>query len=188
MKILVEVSGRHVHLSRKDIDILFGEGYQLKVLKELSQPGQFAAEERVNLIHGDKRMDNVRVLGPERDKTQVELSLTDTIRLKIGAPIKQSGDIEESPGLEIEGPKGAVKLEQGVIISQRHLHASPSEAKELGIKDGELLRVNVEGERGLVFEKIVARVNIDFKLALHLDTDEGNAAGIKGVAEGEIIK
>ena len=188
MNILIEVSGRHVHLSREAVDKLFGECYQLKVLKNLSQPDQFAAEERVNLIHGDKRIDNVRILGPERDKTQVELSLTDAIKLKVDAPIKQSGDIEESPGLEIEGPKGAIKLEQGVIISHRHLHASSSEAKELEIQDGEIVKIHVEGKRGIIFENIIVRVNPNFKLALHIDTDEGNAAGIKSIAEGEIIK
>ena len=130
-KIPVEVSNRHIHLSKKDIDALFGKDYRLKIARELSQPGQFAAQEKVHLVSGDKRIENVRVLGPEREETQVELLKTDAMHLDIEAPVRISGDIEETPGITVEGPEGVLNLDKGVIIAQRHFHVSKEESKKL---------------------------------------------------------
>ena len=186
-KILVEVSNRHIHLSRKDVGSLFGIGYQLKEIKQLSQPGIFAAEEIVTLINGDKKLGRVRVIGPEREQTQIELSRTDANQLKLAVPLKESGDLETTPGIEVEGPQGKIVLENGVILAKRHLHASKEEAQELNLKDGELISIKIPGERGLVFNQIGVRVNPNYKLAVHLDRDEGNAAGIDKEIYGEII-
>jgi len=185
--ILVEVSIRHVHLSREDIDLLFGKGYELTIFKQLSQPGQFAAREKVTLENNGRKIERVRVLGPERKETQVELSRTDAIYLKIDAPLRESGNLNETPGIKIEGPKGCVKLKRGVIVAQRHLHASEEEAKELGIKNGQLISIKVHGKKGTIFNNVLVRVGPKYKLAVHLDTDEGNAACIKGKTYAEII-
>ncbi len=186
-KIPVEVSNRHIHLSRKDIDALFGEDYQLKIARELSQPGQFAAEERVHLMNGDKRIENVRVLGPERGETQVELTKTDAMHLGIDVPLRDSGDIEETPGICVEGSKGNVSLNKGVIIAKKHLHASEEEAKELGIKDRDIINVKITGGNPLIFENILVRVHPNYRLAVHIDRDDGDSANISRVNFGEII-
>lgn len=186
--ILIEVSNKHVHLCRKDIDLLFGKGYKLNILKQLSQPGQFAAEEKVNLISKDRKISNVRILGPERKETQVELSRTDAIYLKVDAPLRESGNLYNTPGIKIEGSKGCIDLKKGVIVAQRHLHASEEEAKELGIKDGQLVSIKIYGKKGGIFNNVLVRVNPKYRLAVHLDTDEGNAACIKEKVYGELIK
>jgi putative phosphotransacetylase len=185
--ILAEVSNRHVHLCRRDVDALFGKGYKLNVLKQLSQPGQFAAKEKITLVNGDRKIKDVRVLGPERKETQVELSRTDAIHFKIDAPLKESGNLNNTPGINIEGPKGCVELKKGVIVAQRHLHASEQEAKEIGIEDGQKISVKIKGKKGVIFDSVLVRVHPKYKLAVHLDTDEGNAACIKGNAYGELI-
>ena len=186
--ILVEISNKHVHLSRKDIDALFGKGYKLSVLKPLSQPGQFAAKETVTLLNGDRKIENVRILGPERKESQVELSRTDAIHLKIDAPLRESGKIDGTPGIKIEGQKRCIELKKGVIVAQRHLHASEKEAEELGIKDNQLVSIKISGEKGGIFDNVLVRVNPNYRLAVHLDTDEGNAACIKGKVYGRLIK
>jgi len=177
-KIPVEVSGRHVHLSRKDADTLFGKGYTFKKSKELSQPGQFAAEETVSIINGDRKIENVRILGPEREQTQVELSLTDVKNLRI----KEM----DSSKIKISGPNGSVGIR--ITLAHRHLHASPEDAKKLRLKNNQLISIKIPGKRGVIFSNVLVRISKDYKLAFHIDTDEGNAAGIEGNIYGEIIR
>jgi putative phosphotransacetylase len=186
-KVLIEVSAKHVHASRKDIDKLFGKGYKLKPVHELTQHGQFAAEEKVTLVNGEHMIENVRILGPERGETQVELALTDAVHLKMDVPFVESGHLEGTPGITINGPKGTVELKRGVIIPLRHLHCSDKEAEKLGLKDQDIVSVRIPGERTLVFENVIVRVNPKFSLSVHLDTDEGNAAGIKEKTYGELL-
>jgi propanediol utilization protein len=177
MDILVEISNRHVHLTKEHIKTLFGDEEFQKV-KHLSQPGQFATQHRVNIIHNDKRIENIRVLGPERAQTQVEISKTDSRHLKINTPIRESGDLDNTPGIIIEGPKGQIQLNSGLIIARRHLHASEEQAKILNIKDKQIINLRVDGERGMTFHDVLVRVNNNYNLAFHIDTDEGNAAHI----------
>lgn len=175
----VGVSARHIHLSQEHIEILFGSGYELKSLKPLSQPGQFAAEETVAVSGPKGKFDKVRILGPARKASQIEISKTDSFQLGIDAPVRESGNIEGTPGITVKGPAGEVVLERGVIIAARHIHFHTKEAAEWGIKDKQLLRVRVGGSRPLVFEDVIARISDQFALDMHIDTDEANAAGIK---------
>lgn len=179
IKVPVGVSNRHVHLSQEDLETLFGEGATLTVKKELSQPGQFAAEETVNLIGPKRSIPNVRILGPVRPQTQVEISLTDSFTLGVTAPVRDSGNLENTPGIIIEGPKGRIEIKEGVIIAQRHLHLHDTEAAELGLKDQDYIQVKADGIRGLIFDQVLVRVSPKFKKDLHLDIDEANAAGLK---------
>ena len=186
-KILVEVSARHCHLSREHLDILFGKGYELTVKKELSQPGQFAAEEKVTVV-GAKSELKVSILGPVRKDSQVEISLTDARSIGITAPIRESGDIAGTAGCTIVGPKGQVELEQGVIIAKRHIHITPKDALKYGLKDKEIVAVKIStDQRSTILDDVVIRVRDDFSSAMHIDTDEGNAAGISGVQYGIIL-
>ncbi len=186
-KIPVEVSARHIHLGQKDMEILFGRGHQLKKIKQLSQPAEFACEELLTLQINGKEIKNVRVIGPLRDATQVEISITDAFYFSVNPPVRLSGDIEGSPGAVLAGPEGQVNLAEGVVIAQRHLHCSLEEAKRLGLKNGDKVSIKVDSERPVVFENIAVRAKDSYSLALHLDTDEGNAAGIKKQGEGLII-
>lgn len=187
-KILVEVSARHCHLSREHLDILFGEGYELTPKKELSQPGQFAAEERVKVVGPKRELPRVSILGPARKSTQVELSMTDARSIGINAPIRESGDIEGSASCTLVGPKGEVELKEGVIVAKRHIHITPEDAKEFGIKDKEIVQVKVDTEsRSSILGDVVVRVRDDFESAMHIDTDEGNAVGITGEQYGIIL-
>lgn len=178
-KVPVGISNRHVHLSEKDLELLFGTGYQLNMKKDLSQPGQFAAEETVTLIGPKGSLPRVRVLGPIRSQTQVEVTISDCFLLGVKAPVRDSGDLAGTPGITIEGPAGKIDLSQGLIVAQRHLHLQPSEAEKLGLKDKQYIKVQTEGERSVIFEKVLVRVRSDFLMDLHLDTDEANAAGLK---------
>jgi putative phosphotransacetylase len=187
-KIKIEVSARHIHLKREDFEKLFGEGAELTVVKELSQPGMFAANETVKIKNDFFEIDKVRVVGPLRPYTQIELSKTEARNFKIDPPIRRSGDIKNTPGMTIIGPKGQVEIEDGVIIAKRHIHMTPKDAEEISVKDGDLLKVQTVGDRGLIFENVVARVDEIYSWAMHIDTDEGNAAGIDKCGEGEIIK
>ena len=187
-KILVEVSHRHIHLSKEDLNSLFGENYQLNKLKSLSQSGEFAAEETITLSNEDRKLERVRVIGPVRNQTQIELSRNDANQLKIKVPLKESGDLKNTPGIEIIGPKGKTKLKQGVIIAKRHLHANPQEANQLNLKEVDKIKIKIPGERSLIFEEIIVRINPKYALAIHLDRDEGNAAGIETKTHGEIIE
>ncbi|WP_407867710.1 phosphate propanoyltransferase [Paenibacillus sp. P36] len=183
----VGVSARHIHLSEAHIAILFGEGYELKVFKDLSQPGQFAAQETVSIVGPKSRMDKVRILGPARPFTQIEISRTDAFSLGVNPPVRESGHIDQTPGLKVIGPAGEVELDQGVIVAARHIHFHTSDADQWGIQDKQLLRVRVNGERPLIFENVIARVSEQFALDMHIDTDEGNAAGVKTGDIAEIL-
>ncbi len=180
-----EISSRHLHVSRSDLDILFGTGYQLKKLRDLSQPNQFASEETVRLIGPKRIIERVRILGPCRSKTQVEISKTDTFHLGINTVVRISGDIADTPGILIIGPRGFVNLTCGVIISKRHLHIEGDLAALWGLKANDLVKIRVTGDRPLIFEDVVVRCGSAHKLALHFDTDEGNAANLKS---GELVE
>jgi propanediol utilization protein len=178
MKVPIEVSARHVHLSKDHADILFGPDHKFKILKELSQPGQFAYEETVKLVGPKGEIDEVRYLGPFREQTQVEVSETGARKLGLDPPLRRSGDLSGSAGIKIVGPKGEVNLDEGVIIALRHIHIDPETAKKLGLKNGDKVKVDVDGIRDLVFENVIVRVSPNFRLAMHVDTDEANAAGL----------
>ena len=184
--ILVEVSARHIHLSRADMDVLFGEGSELHPIKDLSQPGQYASEEKVTL-KGPKGTAGVRVLGPLRKETQVELSLTDARSLGVKAQVRESGDLEGTTGgLTIVGPKG--EIDRGVIAAKRHIHMTPADAEEFGVANGDVVAVKIQTNgRSVVFGDTVVRVSEKFSLAMHIDTDEANAAAIAGEAQGELV-
>lgn len=183
----VGVSARHIHLSPAHIDILFGQGYELTMFKDLSQPGQYAAQETVTIVGSKGKIEKVRILGPARSNTQIEVSRTDAFSLGINPPVRESGHIEHTPGLRVIGPKGEIDLEQGVIVAARHIHFHTSDAEKWGIQDKQLLRVKVNGERPLIFENVIARVSDNYALDMHIDTDEGNAAGVKTGDLAELI-
>lgn len=172
----VGISNRHLHVSKKDLSCLFGADYELKPLKDLSQTGQYAAEETVTLVTKKSCIQNVRILGPVRPETQVEIARTDAFQLGLKPPVRDSGSIEGSEGVVIVGPKGAVTLEKGVILAYRHIHMSEEDAKVFGLKDKEMVKVKTVGDRSLTFENVLVRVRHDFVLELHIDTDEANAA------------
>lgn len=186
-KILVEVSARHVHLSEKDFEKLFGKNEKLVPVKKLSQPGEFASEKMLTLINGSRKIENARILGPFRKSSQAEISITDAYNLRLNPlpKLKVSGDLANTTKILVRGPKSSIKVP--CIIAKRHIHCSPKEAKKLGIRNNQKLSVKVTGERAVIFNEIVARVSEDYRLSLHLDTDEGNAAGISGKTFGEII-
>jgi len=186
-KILIEVSARHIHLSRKDLEVLFGRGYKLKELKTLSTTNQFAAKETLDIKVGSKKISKVRIVGPFRKKTQVELSITDAINLGINPPIRKSGDLKGTPGVTLVSPKRKIKLKSGVIIAWRHIHCNPKEAKALNFKEGKLVSIEIRGKRFLIFHNVKVRIDKNFRLCVHLDTDEGNTAGITKKGKGIII-
>lgn len=185
----VEVSARHMHISAPDMKKLFGSDHNLTKYKDLSQEGEFAAKEVVNAIGPSGRvLENIRVLGPVRERTQIELSRTDTFFLGIEAPLKLSGDLEGSASIILRGPMGEVKMSGGVIVAKKHIHASPKEAKTLGIADGDLVEVEIESDqRPVIFKKVPVRVRDKFHLALHLDTDEGNACWAEKGTKAKIL-
>ncbi|MFH1255095.1 MAG: phosphate propanoyltransferase [bacterium] len=188
MKVPIEISACHAHLSKMDLEILFGKGFELSKFKNLSQIGQFAAEQTVALEGPRGRLEGVRILGPCREKTQVEISETDARHLGLNPPVRNSGNLDGTPGIKIIGPLGSVVLRQGVILALRHIHIDPASARDFGVKDGDRIKVDVSGIRDLLFENVLVRVNPDFKLSMHIDTDEANAAGIDNDNhEGEII-
>jgi acetate kinase len=174
----VEISAHHVHLSQADVEKLFGPGHQLTPEHELSQPGQFACAEKVHLVGPKGRIANVRVLGPTRKETQVEIAMTEQFKLGVQPPIRQSGDLAGTPGLTLEGPHGSTFIERGVICAQRHIHLTPEDAQRFHVRDNYIVRVRIEGERQLIFGDVIIRVNPGFRLAMHIDTDEGNAGNI----------
>jgi len=175
--IVVGVSNRHVHLSKEDLEVLFGKGYQLTPVKDLRQPGQFAAKETVTIVGPKGAIENVRVLGPIRKETQVEISRTDAFKLGLNPPVRDSGDLDGTPGIVIVGPAGVVVKNKGVILAKRHIHMHPKDAQHYGVKDKDIVKVIVEkGERRLIFDDVLVRVREDFALEFHVDTDEANAA------------
>lgn len=187
-QVLVETSARHVHLTAEHIEILFGKGHELTHKKDLSQPGQFACEERVTVVGAKKELAGVSILGPARKATQVELSLTDARSIGVTAPIRESGDIEGSGACKLVGPCGEVEISQGVIAAKRHIHTTPEIAKEWGVEDKQVVSVKVESDgRSLVFGDVVVRVSEKFAPAMHIDTDESNAANAFKNDGGEII-
>ena len=186
-KILVETSARHIHLTKEHIEVLFGAGHQLTVKKMLSQPGQFACEEKVT-VKGEKGELKMSVLGPERKATQVEVSLTDARTLGVKTPVRESGDIAGSGACTLVGPCGTVEISEGVIAAKRHIHLTPETAAELGLSDKQIVSVKLDTERSLVFGDVVVRVSDKFAPAMHIDTDESNAACAFGEVYGEIIK
>jgi len=186
-KIPIEVSAHHVHLARDEIDVLFGKGNQLTPKAELSQPGQYACEETVSLVGPKGRVDRVRVLGPERPETQVEISMTEEYKLGIKAPIRASSSLKGTPGITLEGLKGKCQIPQGVICALRHIHMSPEYALSFGLKDKDVVSIQVEGERKLIFGDVLVRIHPDFNLSMHIDTDEANAAGIQTGMEGILL-
>lgn len=177
--IIVNVSNRHIHLTQNDLEVLFGKDYKLTKVKDLRQPGEFAAKEKVTIKDKKVEITDVRVVGPLRKFTQVEISKTDAIHLGVDAPLRVSGDIKGSAPITVIGPQGKLELKEGCIIAKRHIHFSIKDAEEFKVKDGEILKVKTEGERGLIFDNVVARVREDMILEFHIDTDEANAAGIK---------
>jgi putative phosphotransacetylase len=185
-KIPVEVSARHIHLSQKDLEALFGLGYQLKKARQLTQPSDFASEETLDIRAGEKIIPSLRVIGPVREKTQIEVSLTDMIFLNVKPIIRLSGDLKGTPGIALIGPKGKVELKEGLIVVQRHIHCSANEAKKIGLKK-RAVSVLIKGEREITFHNVAIRIGDNYKLCLHLDTDEGNAAGINKIGEGYLI-
>lgn len=186
--VLVETSARHVHLTEEHIKILFGEGATLTVKKPLSQPGQFACEERVTLVGPKKSIPNVIILGPARSATQVEVSLTDARTLGVDAPVRESGDIAGSGACKIVGPCGEVEISEGVIAAKRHIHLTPADAEAFGVEDKQIVSVKISSaDRSTIFGDVVVRVSPKFAAAMHIDTDESNAAGCVPGMMGEVI-
>ncbi len=187
---MVETSARHVHVTQETLEVLFGKGYQLTVKKELSQPGQFASNEKVTVIGPKKELANVSVLGPCRKANQVELSATDARSIGIDAPIRESGDIKGSGKCTLVGPAGSVELEEGVIVAKRHIHMQSSDAAAFGVKNGDIVSVLIENGNGrkTVFGDTVIRVSDSFRLAMHIDTDESNAAACAKGQMGSIVR
>ena len=185
----VGVSNRHIHLTREHVDILFGKGYELTKIKDLSQPGQFACKEQLTIVGPSMRpIEGVRVLGPERKASQVEISRTDSFTLKVKPPVRESGDIKGSAPVTIIGPKGIVSLSEGCIIANRHIHMSLEEAARYNVVDGEYVDVLLCGERKSMFYDVQIRAHKDFRLEMHIDTDDANAAGVGNGAKVKLIK
>lgn len=186
--VLVEISARHLHVTEQDLETLFGKGHKLTPRKDLSQPGQFVSEERVTIVGPKREIANVSILGPCRKATQVELSLTDARNIGVVAPVRESGDIAGSAACKIVGPCGEVEISEGVIAAKRHIHMTPADAEKYGIVDKQVVSVKLDTDgRALIFGDVVARVSENFSLAMHLDTDEANAAGVPGSCTGIIL-
>ena len=188
-QILIETSARHVHLTKEHIEKLFGKGHELTVKKELSQPGQYACEERVTIVGKKRELAGVSVLGPARNATQVELSLTDARSIGVDAPVRESGDIAGSGACKIVGPAGEVEISEGVIAAKRHIHLTPEAADEMGLSDKQIVSVKIDSDgRSAILGDVVVRVSEKFAPAMHIDTDESNAAAAFPGLMGEIIK
>ncbi len=188
MNFIVETSARHVHVSQEDLETLFGKGYELTRKKDLSQPGQYACNEKVTIVGSKKEM-AASILGPVRPASQVEISLTDARSIGVDAPVRESGDVAGSGACKLVGPCGEVELKEGVIAAKRHIHATPEDAEKLGVKDKDVVSVKIDTDgRSLVFGDVVVRASPKFALAMHIDTDESNAAGCGREVYGEIVK
>ncbi|RXM57335.1 ethanolamine utilization phosphate acetyltransferase EutD [Clostridium tetani] len=186
--ILIEASGKHVHLSKEHVEKLFGEGYELTKKRDLSQPGQYLCEEKVMLIGPKGVMQNVSVLGPTRGNTQVEVSKSDAVSLGINAPIRMSGDIKGTSPIILASKTSVVRLEEGAIVAKRHIHMTPEDALKYGVTDKEKVQVKVKGERSLIFDEVIVRVSDKFNTVVHIDYDEANACGFVKNTRGEILK
>ncbi|MDR2615192.1 MAG: phosphate propanoyltransferase [Oscillospiraceae bacterium] len=179
MKVIIEGSGKHCHVTRETLDTLYGKGFELEVKKMLSQPGQFATPHKVT-VTGPKGKTELTIIGPCRKRDQVELSFTDARALGFNPPVRESGVVDGSPGCTLTGPKGEVEISEGVIIAKRHLHLTPEDAEKFGLRDKQIVKVRVEGERALIFDEVVARVSPDYATYMHVDYDEINAAALFG--------
>lgn len=188
MEIPVGVSNRHLHLSQADLDTLFGEGYQMTVMKELSQPGQYACKETVTLCGPNGAIEKVRVLGPVRGKTQVEILSGDCFKLGIKSPLRMSGVLQGTPGITLVGPKGSVQLQEGLIVAQRHIHMTPADAKRFEVQDGQLVSIQVNGPRGGIYQQVAIRATEASALECHIDTEEANAMNVNGSTKIKILK
>ncbi|MGL4607227.1 MAG: phosphate propanoyltransferase [Eubacteriaceae bacterium] len=186
-KVPIGLSNKHIHVSQADLEVLFGKGYQLTPMKDLSQPGQYACEEKVDIVGPKGTMKGIRILGPVRPETQLEISVGDGFTLGIPAPLRNSGDIQGTPGVKLVGPAGEVEVPEGVIVAARHIHMSTEEGEALGLKDKDVVSVKLDGPRGLTFDNVLVRVHPNFKLDMHLDVEEGNAAGAKNGQVATII-
>ena len=188
-EIPVGISNRHIHLSREHVEILFGKGYELTKCKDLSQPGQYACKETLTIVGPSMRaIEGVRVLGPERKSSQVEISRTDSFTLKVKPPVRESGKIQGSAPITIIGPKGVVTLQEGCIIANRHIHMSEADGVRFGVKDGDYVDVEMNGERRTLFYDVQIRVHKDFRLEMHIDTDDANAAGVANGFKAKLLK
>jgi len=186
-KVLIEISARHIHLCLKDLEVLFGKNYKLKKLKKLSQADDFAAQEKIDIKFGKHILKGIRVVGPVRKETQIEISLTDAFNLEVKPVLRLSGNLKETPGATLIKGRKKIRIKQGVIIAQRHLHCNPQEAKLLNIKNKSFISIKSGGKRGVTFHNVKVRVKQGYNLSLHLDTDEGNSAGIIKKGKGTII-
>lgn len=187
--ILVETSARHIHVSQEDLEVLCGKGAKLEVRAPLSQPGQFVSTTRLTIVGPKSSLERVSILGPTRKRSQVEISLTDARTIGVTAPVRESGDIDGTPGIKLIGSAGELVIKEGLIIAKRHIHMHPNDAKEFGVKNGEIVGVKIKSPtRSLILNDTVIRVREDFCLAMHIDTDEANAAGLNGNCEGELVK
>lgn len=184
--VIIEGSGKHCHVCRDTLDKLFGKGFELEVKKMLSQPGQFATPQRVTVV-GPKGETTLSIIGPCRSADQIELSLTDARAIGLDCPIRESGVLAGSPGCTLKGPAGEVTIAEGVVIAKRHIHLTPEDAEKFGLKDKQIVQVKVQGERALIFDEVVARVNPEYATYMHIDYDEMNAAGLSGNPVGEIL-
>lgn len=175
----IAMSNKHIHLGKEDLEILFGEGYELTKFKDLSQPGQFASEEKIDIVGPKNTIKGVRILGPVRPCTQLEISVSDAFTLGVKPVIRNSGDIDETPGVKLVGPKGEVEISKGAIVAARHIHMHTSDAEKFGVKDNDVVKVKIEGPRGLTFDNVLVRVSDKYALEMHVDMEEGNACGIR---------
>jgi putative phosphotransacetylase len=186
-EVLVHVSNRHIHVSQDHVEALFGPNYQLKPFKDLMQPGQFAAYETVKINGPKGEIDRVRVLGPERGETQLEISGTDQFILGIKVPVRESGRLEGTPGIQISGPAGEITIDRGVVRALRHIHMQPSEADSMGIRNGEKISVRLVGDRSTICEGVLIRATETSALEMHIDTDEANSAGLPADSMGQML-
>lgn len=184
----IALSNRHIHLGKEDLEILFGEGYELTKMKDLSQPGQYACDEKVDVVGPKNTLKGVRILGPVRANTQIELSVLDAFTLGVTPIIRNSGDIAGTPGAKIIGPKGEVEINEGVIVAARHIHMHTRDAEEFGVVDKQMVKIKTNGPRGLVFDNVLVRANDNFALEMHVDIEEGNSSGSKNGDLVELIK
>jgi len=184
----IEISARHCHLSKEDFEKLFGVSKELTKLRQLSQPSEFSCQETLDIQFGVKKIEKVRIVGPLRNQSQVEISLTDAVGSGTIPPVRLSGSLEGSSSVILIGPAGTVELLEGLIIAKRHIHCATEEAKKLGLKNNDIVSVSIKGERSVIFEEVSVRIENDYKLCMHIDTDEGNSAGINKIGEGIILK
>lgn len=187
-EIPVGVSNRHVHLSQADVNCLFGDAYQMTKIKDLSQPGQYACKETVTICGPKGAIEKVRVLGPVRSKTQVEVLVGDSFKLGVASPIRLSGDLHGTPGITLVGPKGSVQITEGLVVAQRHIHMNCEDAKRLGVQDGQVVSIEVNGPRGGIYNNVAIRANDTSVLEFHVDTEEANAMSINSLSKIKIIK